>query len=139
MRMRHANLDADCDDDLEPVERLFRRARVKGMLRRLHHVGRLAETTAWHHRLGFDRSMAQSVVREGADLPFAHLWDIVEAESPGLRRGRRLRPSDLSRETQKADRLLARLRLFSPPRPADPTDTPVLAAASMSETAGSLR
>ncbi len=139
MRMRHANLDADCDDDLEPVEGLFRRARVKGMLRRLHHVGRLAESTAWHHRLGFDRTSAQAMTRERADLPFAHFWDIVEADSPVLRRGRRLRPSDLLRETRKADRLLARLRRLSPPSPADPAGTPVHATASMSETAGSLR
>ena len=138
MRMRHANLDAECDDDLEPVERLFRRARVKGLLRRLHHVGRLGETTTWHHRLGFDRTRAASLVRERADLPFAHLWDVVEAESPVLRRGRRLRPSDLSRETQKADRLLGRLRRIRS-EPADPADSPALAAASLSETAGSWR
>ncbi len=61
MRLRHADLDADCDDDLEPVEQLFRRARVKGLLRRLHHFGRLADTTVWRHRLGFDRHMAQTI------------------------------------------------------------------------------
>ena len=139
MRMRHTNLDADCDDDLEPVEQLFRRARVKGLLRRLHHTGRLSDTTAWRHRLGFDRHLAQAIVRERADLPFAHLWDIVEAKSPTLRRGRPLRPSDLSRETQKAERLLGRLRRLSSPGSADPADIPVHAIVALSDIAEPLR
>ncbi len=122
-----------------PSNGLFRRARVKGVLRRLHHVGRLADTTAWRHRLGFDRHRAQAVVRERADLPFAHFWDFIEAESPVLRRGRPLRPSDLLRETRKADRLLKRLRRLSPPRLADPAGTPVHATVSLSETAEPLR
>ena len=135
MRLRHAELDAACDDDLEPVERLFRRARVKGLMRRLHHVGRLADTEAWRHRLGFDRHKALAVVRERADLPFAHLWDCIEAKSPTLRRGRPLRPSDLLRETQKAERLLKRLRRLSSSAPADPAGTPVRATVSLPETA----
>ena len=135
MRMRHADLDAACDDDLEPIERLFRRARVKGLLRRLHHVGRLADTTLWRHRLGFDRHFAKVVAREHADLPFAHLWDVVEAKSPNLRRGRPLRPSDLVRETLKAERLFKRLRRLSPAGPADPAGTPARATVSRSEPA----
>ena len=135
MRMRHSDLDAVCDDDLEPVEGLFRRARVKGLLRRLHHVGRLAETRAWRHRLGLDRHRALTAVRERAELPFAHLWEFVEANSPTLRRTRPLRPSDLLRETQKAERLLRRLRRLSPPGLADPAGTAVRAIVSLSETA----
>ena len=138
MKLRHADLDANCDDDLEPVEGLFRRARVKGLLRRLHHVGRLADTSLWRHRLGFDRSMAQRVVRQCVDLPFARLWEVVEAESPALRRGRPLRPSDLLRETMKAERLLDRLRRLNPPEPGDPADTRVHGALPLSETAAPL-
>ena len=132
MRMRHADLDAPCDADLE---RLFRRARVKGMLRRLHHVGRLTDTSAWRHRLGFDRHLAQTVVRENAALPFAHLWDFVEANSPTLRQGRPLRPSDLLWETLKAERLLRRLRRISPSGPTDPAGTPIRATVPVSEPA----
>ena len=128
-----------CDDDLEPIERLFRRARVRGMLRRLHHVGRLADAPAWRHRLGFDHHLAQAAVRENADLPFAHLWDFVEANSPVLRRGRPLRPSDLLRETHKAERLLKRLRRLTPSGPTDPTGTPVRATVSLSEPAETSR
>ena len=135
MRMRHANLDAACDDDLEPVERLFRRARVKGVLRRLHDAGRLADTSTWRDRIGFDRQSAQRVVRQRADLPFANFWDVIEAESPVLRRGPALRPSDVLRETAKADRLLQRLRRFSLLGLKDPADTPAHVDVPLSETA----
>ena len=116
MRMRHADLDAACDDDLEPVERLFRRARLKGLLRRLHHAGRLADTSIWRDRLGFSRQTAQGIIRQHADLPFANVWTVIEAQSPMLRRGAPLRPSDLIRETTKAERLLRRLTCFQPAR-----------------------
>ena len=135
MRLRHADLDADCDDDLEPVEQLFRRARVRGLLRRLHHSGRLADTTVWRRRLGFDRQMARTAVHACAHLPFAHFWDFVEAKSPVLRRARPLRPSDLSRETLKAERLLKRLRRLSSLGLTHPTGTPVRDAVLLPETA----
>ena len=135
MRLRHANLDADCDDDLEPVDRLFRRARIKGWLRRLHHSGRLAETSTWRHRLGFDRHVAQSMAGLCGHLPFAHLWDAIEADSPVLRRGSPLRPSDLLRETARAERLLQRLHRLTPTGPTNPVDTPVRVALPLPETA----
>lgn len=55
MRQRHENLDAPCDSDMERVERLFRRGRTKGLLRRLHAAGRLGDGSAWRARLGLER------------------------------------------------------------------------------------
>ena len=109
MRARHENLEAPCDGDLEPADRLFRRARTRGILRRLHAAGRLGETGTWRHRLGLDRDAATALALACADRPFAHLWRRVEAESPALHFGQPLRPSALPREIDAIGRLLARL------------------------------
>ncbi len=109
MRARHENLEAPCDGDLEPADRLFRRARTRGILRRLHAAGRLGETREWRHRLGLDRDAAVALARAGMDRPFSHLWRSAEAESPALRLGTPLRPSALPREIDAIERLLRRL------------------------------
>ena len=109
MRARHENLEAPCDGDLEPADRLFRRARTRGILRRLHAAGRLGETLEWRRRLGLDRDAAAALARAGIDRPFSHLWRHAEAESPGLRLGEPLRPSALPREIDAIGRLLRRL------------------------------
>lgn len=107
MRARHENLDAPCDGDLEPADRLLRRARTRGLLRRWHGAGRLGEEVAWGDRLGLDRAAARAIAVD--DAPFARLWRRIEAESPALRLGEALRPSALPREIDALQRLLGRL------------------------------
>lgn len=110
MRARHADLEAPCDGDFERADRLFRRARTRGILRRLHATGRLGETGTWRHRLGLDRDAAAALAVYGADRAFAHLWRRAEAESPALQPGAPLRPSALPREIEAIERLLRRLK-----------------------------
>ncbi|WP_237482132.1 glycosyltransferase [Lichenibacterium dinghuense] len=109
MRARHEDLEAPCDGDLERADRLFHRARTRGLLRRLHAAGRLGESLGWRRRLGLDRDAAAALVLAGADLPFSHLWRRAEAESPALRLGEPLRPSALPAEIDAIERLLRRL------------------------------
>lgn len=125
MRARHLDLDAPCDGDLETAARLFRRARLRGTLRRRHAAGRLAEDPSWRARLGLGRDAAAVLTADA--LPFSALWRRVEAASPVLRAGPALRPSDLPREIDSIERLLRRLDRFSPQRPADPIDIQALA------------
>ena len=147
MRARHENLDAPCDSDVETADRLFRRARLRGLLRRRHAAGRLGDDLAWGDRLGLDRAAARAIATDRT--PFARLWRRVEAESPALRLGKALRPSALAREIDAVERLLGRLariglsadaatrpathitgrgetpiptRVVTPPRPAGPAD-----------------
>ena len=124
MRLRHENLDAECDDELEPIDRLFRRARARGSLRRLHAAGRLDDSSTWRRRLCIDQRTAGQLVRQGADRPFIHFWEAIERESPVLRRRMALKPSDLARETAKADRMLTRLRALTAARSRGQADTP---------------
>lgn len=135
MRRRYENLDAACDGDMEPVERVFERARAKGLLRRLHAAGRLGEGAAWWARLKLGRTRVADLLDDAADLPFARLWQMIEAESPTLRPGRVLRPSDLPLEIRKAERLLCRLAVR---RLADQACIPVRGAMSMGGAAAPL-
>ncbi len=127
MRARHADLDAPCDDDLEPALRLFRRARMRGLMRRLHAAGRLGDDLGWHQGFGFAREVAAELVASLAERPFPSLWRRIAAESPALRMGPPLRPSDLPREIDAIERLLGRLGRVTPPRPAGPIDIQALA------------
>ena len=125
MRARHQDLDAPCDGDLETAARLFRRARLRGSLRKRHAAGRLAEDPSWRIRLGLGRDEAATLAT--ATIPFSALWRCLEASSPVLRTGPALRPSDLPREIDSIERLLRRLDRLSPPRSADPIDIQALA------------
>ena len=124
MRARHQDLDAPCDGDLETAARLFRRARLRGSLRKRHAAERLAEDLSWRARFGLDRD--EAVALAAAELPFSALWRRLETASPVLRAGPALRPSDLPREIDSIERLLRRLDRFSPPRSAGPIDIPAL-------------
>jgi len=135
MRQRYENLDATCDGDMEPVERVFRRARTKGLLRRLHAAGRLGDDSIWQKRLAFDRTRAAHILEDAANLPFARLWQAVESESSALRLGDALRPSDLPFELRKAERLL---RHLAAGRSADPAGISAHGETSMDGAAASL-
>ena len=125
MRARHADLDAPCDGDLESAERLFRRARARGLVRQLHAGGRLGEDLGWRRRLGLSREAAAALAAAG--LAFAPLWRRIEAESEALAATAPLRPSDLPREIDAIERLLARLDGFRARRSAGPIDIAALA------------
>ena len=94
---------------MERADRLFRRARTRGILRRLHAAGRLGDGLGWRRRLGLDRDAAAALALAGAGRPFSHLWRRAEAESPALHLGEPLRPSALPREMDAIERLLRRL------------------------------
>ncbi len=127
MRARHENLEAPCDGDLEPADRLFRRARARGALRRLHATGRLGEDLSWRHRLGMDRVEASALAVAAINMPFARLWPLVEDQSLSLKLGAPLRPSDLPRQIESIERLLGRLARLTPQRSAGPIDIQALA------------
>lgn len=126
MRARHEDLEAPCDGDLEAAGQLFRRARIRGMLRRLHAAGRLGDELGWRRRVAMSRDEAAVFAIETAGLSFARLWRRLEVESPVLRLGAPLRPSELPREIDAIERLLRRLDRVRPPRPAGPIDIPAL-------------
>lgn len=121
MRARHEDTDASCDADLEPATRLFRRARGRGLARRLHAAGRLGEDGGWARRLGLTACHAAALASEAKHLPFSRFWRRVEAESPALALDQPLRPSALAREIASLERLLLRL---NPPRAGGPIDIP---------------
>ena len=125
MRARHEDLDAPCDGDLEPADRLFRRARARGLLRRLHAAGRLGDDLGWRRRLGLSRDAAAALA--ASDLPFSRLWRQIEADSAALALGTPLRPSDLPREIDAVERLLARLDGLRSRRSTGPIDIQALA------------
>ena len=125
MRARHEDLDAPCDGDLERADRLFRRARARGLLRRLHAAGRLGDDLGWRRSLGLSREEAAGLA--AAELPFARLWRRIEADSAALALGAPLRPSDLPREIDAIERLLARLDGLKSRRSAGPIDIGALA------------
>ncbi len=127
MRARHEDLEAPCDGDLEPADRLFRRARARGSLRRLHASAQLGDDLSWRRRLGLDRGEAAALSVAAADLPFARLWRQIEAKSLSLQLGAPLRPSDLPRQIEAIERLLGRLKRLTPQRSTGPIDIQALA------------
>ncbi len=127
MRARHGDLEAPCDGDLEPADKLFRRARARGALRRLHGTSKLGESLAWRRRLGLDLDRASALAVEMHERPFAGLWRAIETQSPALRLGAPLRPSDLPHQIEAIERLLRRLSRLTGLRSAGPVDMPSLA------------
>ncbi|HEX4766694.1 MAG TPA: glycosyltransferase [Lichenihabitans sp.] len=124
MRIRHADSDAPCDDDIEPARRTLRRAILKGRLRRLHAADGLAEVPNWAGRLRLGEGEAERLATAHANHAFAVFWDALLAVSPTLTTQRPLRPSELPREIASAQRIVhalrcSALRANSPARPAD--------------------
>lgn len=110
MRLRHADADAPCDDDIEPALAVLRRALCLGALRRAYAAGCL-EYPIWARRLGWTMRTWSSVLAHGAvGRPFEALWQHVELESPVLSRRRTLRPTDLPHQIDRAEAVLHRLR-----------------------------
>ena len=101
MRHRRDVPDAFCDEDLEPAFRTLRRAVMRGFLRRAHE--RTNREAALQRLLGHRHNI-------DARGSFWHDWELVEAESPYLRRGQPLRPSNLPGEIAKANFILNNIR-----------------------------
>ena len=106
MRLRHAVLDAPCDDDLEPALKATRRALYRGWLRRLVN----GETTA--HVLPRGWRVPDPVTKQllQSGLAFEDIWQRLCDHSPILQRGLPLRPADLPRQIAMADIILRQLR-----------------------------
>ncbi|ABE37816.1 glycosyl transferase, family 2 [Rhodopseudomonas palustris BisB5] len=107
MRLRHAETNAPCDDDLEPALQATRRAIYRGRLRRL-----LAERPKRPDLpRGWRISNATMELLTQPCVPFADAWQRISNDSPALRRGAPLRPSDLPRQIAIARMVLRQLRL----------------------------
>lgn len=119
MRLRHAVPDAPCDDDLEPALNATRRAIYRGWLRKLVN----GEVSAQLLPRGWRVSDAVTKQLLRSDRTFDEAWQQACDQSPILRRGKPLRPSDLPRQIAIAYIILQQLR--RPVRPAKivPADT----------------
>ena len=125
MRLRHADPDAVCGEEVEPAAHALRRSSAKGRLRRRHDAAALRDDLRWARSLTIDPIEAAALAVRFADRPFAQLWEEVEARSRVLSLRVSLRPSGLAAETVKAERIIARLRARkgAPTRSADRADT----------------
>lgn len=118
MQRRLTDLDAPCDEDLEPALHLTRRALCKSLFRR-----------AWMGALDVDAYSARIVIPPGLlprlraeEATFLEAWEAVSATSPILSRRRTLRPSELPREICAARLILATLRAERPRATIFPSD-----------------
>lgn len=119
MQRRLADLDAPCDDDLEPALHLTRRAIFRALFRR-----------AWTSGEGEDRVTARLDIRpdiiarlRAEEATRLEAWDAVSAASPLLSSRRPLRPSELQREINVARLVLKALRARDAMRSAFPAET----------------
>lgn len=106
LRLRADDPSASCDEALEPFRTAIRRAGWRGRLRRLHALGRLAQSGDWPRALGLSPQFARRFVRAPT---FGRVWSAIEEASPLLER-RRLVPDQLPAQIAGAQRALARLR-----------------------------
>jgi hypothetical protein len=106
MRLRHAMPDAPCDDDLEPALKATRRAIYRGWLRKLLN----AESSDVSLPRGW--RIPEAVTKNATPgMAFEDVWQQVCDESPILRRGEPLRPSNLPRQIAMANIILRQLRM----------------------------
>lgn len=109
MRHRHAVCDAPCDQELEPIAKVIRKARLKGFLRRsiatdqLRAVQILAE-------FGASEATSQALLALYRQSCFEVFWQRLCAAFGPLRYGAPLRPSALGAEIAKAEAIIHRLR-----------------------------
>lgn len=118
MQRRLTDLDAPCDEDLEPALHLTRRALCKSLFRR-----------AWLGAVDVDVYSARTAIPpdllprlRAEEATFLEAWEAVSAASPVLSRRRTLRPSELPREICAARLILATLRAERPRTTIFPSD-----------------
>lgn len=135
MRLRHEQIDAPCDDEIESPNRVLWRAMLRGALRQAHATDTL-DDPAWPRRLGLDPVAWAALVRDTAATPFDRMWQRIAAEAPALSTYRTLRPADLPGAITRAEALLRHLRAhpFMAPRAA-PGDRPLRTPAPVPEIA----
>jgi cellulose synthase/poly-beta-1,6-N-acetylglucosamine synthase-like glycosyltransferase len=98
--------DAPCDEALEPHGIALRRARWRGLLRKVWKRQGLFAPATWPGAL----ALSHEQWRRMADAPtFGSAWAIAESASPHLKR-HPLKPHDLPAEIRAARRALTRLR-----------------------------
>ncbi len=107
MQYRHAFPDAPCDDEIEPALQATRRALCKGILREQWTNG--LNVRAWPSGLAFSAEIA-NLFDGQRNCAFEDAWNIVHNNSPALKRGRPLRPSDLPRQIAIARMIVQHLR-----------------------------
>jgi hypothetical protein len=106
LRLRCADLEAMCDEALEPFRISMKRAKWRGRLRRLFAVRALGCGREWAETLGVSASDA----RRACQAPtFGAAWSAIEAASSLLVR-RSLTPAELPDQIAGARRALKRLR-----------------------------
>lgn len=103
MRLRQAEPDAPCDDDMETALMTVRRAIYRGRLRKYMAGNSAPSMRGWHVIGEMTKKMAQ-------DADFEDAWQMLCLESPALRRGPPLRPSQLPRQIAIATMVLRQLR-----------------------------
>ena len=112
MRLRHAEPDAPCDDDLEPALKATRRAIYRGWLRKLM-SGSMPPALPRGWRV--PEAVTKNLLQPG--LAFEDAWQRLCQDSPILQRGELLRPSDLPRQIEMANIILRQLRMpIRPPK-----------------------
>jgi len=102
LRLRSDDPGALCDEALEPCATAFKRALWRGRLRR----GGLSAMGGWRKSLHISAAGARKIQ---ASSTFGEAWRGIELFSPQLAK-RRLSPTDLPREIERATRLLRRLQ-----------------------------
>lgn len=118
MQHRLTDLDAPCDEDLEPALHMTRRALCKSLFRRAW-MGAL-DVGVYSARTAIPPDLLPRLRAEEAT--FLEAWEAVSAASPILRRRRTLRPSELPREICAARLVLATLCAERPMATMSPSD-----------------
>lgn len=110
MQRRLTDLDAPCDEDLEPALHLTRRALCRSFFRR-----------AWRGDFDADTFSARVAIPpyliprlRAEEATFLEAWEAISVASSALSERRTLRPSELPREISAARLVLAALRTESP-------------------------
>lgn len=118
MQRRLSDLDAPCDEDLEPALHLTRRALCRSLFRK-----------AWMGVVDADAFSARILIRpdfvprlRAEEATFLEAWEAISVASPVLSRRRTLRPSELPREICAARLVLATVRAGGPRAKMSPGD-----------------
>ncbi|MGO4338536.1 glycosyltransferase family 2 protein [Labrys sp. KB_33_2] len=119
MKQRHAEPDAPCDQELESVFAVTKKAWLKGHLRRSSNIG-FMEESAVLAALGLGSEEIGRLLTTLRRSCFEVFWQELSAASTFLRYGEPLRPSMLAAEIRRAEILLTFLR--SQPNPLEAID-----------------